>query len=508
MMPTRSIWTQPSAWNAITSCVWPCRSSSPCQGLGPCPLARPNRFFLTVRISMVTKGRASKAGQTKQTAKNSKPSDKAKKSAAKKRSAPTRKKARPKFLSAGLFAMGAVLVLSMTVLAWILIQPSIRSKPVVATTKEDRKPSPVAQTRDPKPETAKPAKASVRQAVTQYEEHSGETFAIRVKEVELSLVQTLFTLGLTQGQVEEDRPEERRHRGESFEYRRYVIRGVGDPLGFIQRLRENLTHLVDGAGIKILNESSTAAEVRLDGVAVLFLGLEANGLRPVPKPALEPKARMAIIIDDMGESLKEAKRLAALDFDLTFSILPFTTRAVEVARLAKDSGLEVLLHLPMQPKGYPGVDPGPGALFVDMGPDEIRDIVRRELDRVPGASGANNHMGSLFTEHRSGMEVVVGEIASRGLFFVDSITTPNTVARAVCRDLNCRYLNRNVFLDNDQDVEAILDQLRKAESMAKRIGRAVAIGHPYPETLTALELWSRERDPGVAVCRAGDLAGR
>lgn len=221
-----------------------------------------------------------------------------------------------------------------------------------------------------------------------------------------------------------------------------------------------------------------------------------------PAPAIDMPAksgpRMAVVIDDMGQSLGKARKLLnIMGSDLTWSILPFSSKTREVVQLAADNGLEYLLHVPMEPKRYPQVDPGPGGILVDMSPDQIRAILTNNLDQIPGAVGANNHMGSRFTEDIPGMQIVLQEIKSRGLFFMDSLTSPHSKVKDIAQKMHIPVAFRDVFLDNRQDVEDIMGQLRKAERLALRMGQAVAIGHPYPETLTALAKWSKERDSGV-----------
>jgi hypothetical protein len=143
--------------------------------------------------------------------------------------------------------------------------------------------------------------------------------------------------------------------------------------------------------------------------------------------------------------------------------------------------------------------------MVDMSPDQIRAILTNDLDQIPGAVGANNHMGSRFTEDIPGMHVVLQEIKSRGLFFMDSLTSPHSKVKVIAQEMHIPVAFRDVFLDNRQDVEEILRQLHKAERLAKRMGQAVAIGHPYPETLTALAKWSKERDSSVELVKLSRL---
>lgn len=215
---------------------------------------------------------------------------------------------------------------------------------------------------------------------------------------------------------------------------------------------------------------------------------------------------LAVVIDDMGQSLVKARRLLQiLGPDLTWSILPYSLKTSEVVQLAADNDLEYLLHVPMEPKGYPQVDPGPGSIFVDMSPEQIRAVLANNIEQVPGAVGANNHMGSRFTEDIQGMQTVLEEIQSHSLFFIDSLTSPRSKVKDISRELKLPVMFRDVFLDNVQDVDAIIEQLNKSERLARHRGSAVAIGHPYPETLTALAKWSKERDAGVKLVKLSQL---
>ena len=74
--------------------------------------------------------------------------------------------------------------------------------------------------------------------------------------------------------------------------------------------------------------------------------------------------RVAIIVDDIGNDLASVDELLALDVPITFAILPHCTHSVDAARVLHRAGREVLLHLPMEPHGYPEQKPGAGAVFV------------------------------------------------------------------------------------------------------------------------------------------------
>lgn len=224
-------------------------------------------------------------------------------------------------------------------------------------------------------------------------------------------------------------------------------------------------------------------------------------------PDFSPPVRpvLAIIIDDLGDSPLFARKLASLHLALTFSIIPHTRRTLDVLAVAREAGLEVIMHQPMEPVAYPKHDPGPGALFTSMEPGAIQRTLQENFSLVPGIVGMNNHMGSRFTQDEARMELVLAELKSRGLFMVDSLTHPKSqVVRAAAR-VGVPCLVRDVFLDNVRTQKYVLQQLHKAESTAKRKGRAIAIGHPKSTTLDALARWSRTRDKSILLLPVSGL---
>ena len=154
-----------------------------------------------------------------------------------------------------------------------------------------------------------------------------------------------------------------------------------------------------------------------------------------------------------------------------------------MALLAREKGKETLLHLPMEPLDYPGTNPGPGALLLSMSANEILQIINNDFNKFPFVRGANNHMGSRFTENREKMAVVLEFLKKRDLFFLDSLTTAHSVVPSLAEDLGVKYLQRNIFLDNEVAEEPIRQQLEKLIQVAQARGFAVGCGHPYPMLL-------------------------
>jgi len=143
-----------------------------------------------------------------------------------------------------------------------------------------------------------------------------------------------------------------------------------------------------------------------------------------------------------------------------------------------------------------------------MTADQVQETVRRAIERVPGAIGLNNHMGSQFTENVRGMHAALAAIKAKGLFFLDSRTTADTVGEGEAQRVGLRFHKRDVFLDNEQNVTAVLLQLRKAEALARSRGHAIAIGHPHQETLAAIKKWLKEKDDSVSVVPLAALPAR
>jgi polysaccharide deacetylase 2 family uncharacterized protein YibQ len=141
----------------------------------------------------------------------------------------------------------------------------------------------------------------------------------------------------------------------------------------------------------------------------------------------------------------------------------------------------------MEPNEYPGVNPGPGALLSAKTPDELIDQLNRDLDDVPLAKGVNNHMGSRLTSSSFQMNQVFSILKKRQLFFIDSRTTVETVARQLARLLQVPFSQRDIFLDHVQERAFVEKQILALIKAAKQHGEAVGIGHPYEVTFEVLQ---------------------
>lgn len=197
----------------------------------------------------------------------------------------------------------------------------------------------------------------------------------------------------------------------------------------------------------------------------------------------EAKPKLAIIIDDLGYEMMP-REVASLPPQISVSVIPFTEFDTAAALSALSQQREVLLHLPMQsPDGTPQE---PHTLTLAMNQREMKTFVQESLYRVPQVVAVNNHMGSLFTQDRPAMQWVMAELKAHGLGFIDSRTSPKSVALRIAKEQGIATNRRHVFIDHHLNQTFIDSQLDLAVKQAQKRGVAVAIAHPFPLTLQAL----------------------
>lgn len=220
------------------------------------------------------------------------------------------------------------------------------------------------------------------------------------------------------------------------------------------------------------------------------------------KAAIHPprhKKQIAIIVDDLGGNLETVRALMKIDAELTFAVLPLQAHSREAAEILHQANREVLLHLPMEPASYPREKPGEGALFTEMSPEELILQLRKDMASVPHAVGVNNHMGSKFMTDPEKLTVIFRELKKKGMFFVDSRTSPDTQGAAVAQKVGLKMAQRKIFIDHDKDYQKIYDNLMRVVGGHQDFP-LILIGHPYAETIKALQAASKNlRKQGIEI---------
>ena len=230
-------------------------------------------------------------------------------------------------------------------------------------------------------------------------------------------------------------------------------------------------------------------------------------LRNAVATVVDQRPAIAVVIDDLGLNRRGTAALNRLRAPLTLAFLPYASGLDAQTEAARAAGHELLVHVPMEPRSQDW--PGPNALTTQLGPTELVSRLRAQLRSFRGFVGINNHMGSLLTTDPARMDIVMAELRQRDLLFLDSRTTPASVAARRAARMQVPFAERNVFIDNDLDLQSVLSELAHAENIARRQGHAVAIGHPHDVTIQALKRWLPALDArGIALVPISAIVAR
>ncbi|WP_099136490.1 divergent polysaccharide deacetylase family protein [Xenorhabdus budapestensis] len=196
-------------------------------------------------------------------------------------------------------------------------------------------------------------------------------------------------------------------------------------------------------------------------------------------------ARLAIVIDDFGYRVHNENKILQMPAAISIAVLPDSPYGRKMAQKAHKQGREVLIHLPMAPISKQSLEKN--TLHPSMSNEEVEDIIHDAIKKVPHAIGINNHMGSAMTSNLAGMKKVMNALSQYRLYFLDSVTIGNTQVAKASMGTPVQVLRRNIFLDDVQTEAEALRQLNRAITLARKQGSAIAIGHPYPTTIRALQ---------------------
>jgi polysaccharide deacetylase 2 family uncharacterized protein YibQ len=220
---------------------------------------------------------------------------------------------------------------------------------------------------------------------------------------------------------------------------------------------------------------------------------------------IEEKGVLVFVIDDAGNNLHELEPFLRIPGPLTIAVLPGLPHSAEAARRIRTAGKEVILHQPMEALG--GQNPGPGAIYSNMGADEIRAVLRRNIEEVGPVKGINNHQGSMITMNGNIMKIILAFCAENNLFFLDSRTTADTAVPVLAKQMGMKIAERDVFIDNEQNKDAMREFITSGLARAQKNGKAVMIGHTWSSELAPLlaEQFPLLRNRGFTIKTVSDI---
>lgn len=214
---------------------------------------------------------------------------------------------------------------------------------------------------------------------------------------------------------------------------------------------------------------------------------------------------VALVLDDFGYSKKNLESLKEIGAPVTLAVLPNIPYSEEVCRFAEENDMEVILHLPMEPKDST-LALEKDTILVGNDDDAIKGSLKSSLTSVSSAKGVSNHMGSKATSDARVISVIFGYLKERDLYFLDSVTTNASVCEEVAREKDLAYVKRDIFIDHEKNIEYIKAQLAKVEKVAIRDGSCVAIGHDRGQTIEVLrEVVPAMKEKGVKFVKLSEI---
>lgn len=209
-------------------------------------------------------------------------------------------------------------------------------------------------------------------------------------------------------------------------------------------------------------------------------------------------AKIVLVLDDFGYRTKNLKNLKNLNIPITMAVLPNAPYSESVCSFAEENGFEALLHLPLEPEkktDYLEKD----TITTDMTDESVETIIRNALRSVFCARGVSNHMGSKATGDARVMKIVMKELKKRNMFFLDSLTTEESVCESVALQMGVHSARRDIFIDNKADKSYVRKRMEECGQMAFEKGSAIAIGHDRAVTIEVLtEIVPELKERGIS----------
>ncbi len=227
--------------------------------------------------------------------------------------------------------------------------------------------------------------------------------------------------------------------------------------------------------------------------------------KPVSRSELQSDtAKIVIVLGGMGINENLTRRaIEDLPSGVTFAFAPYGKSVQALVNAARVEGHEVMLHLPMEPFGYPTVDPGPKTLLAAADPSETLQNLHWLMSRFAGYTGVVNYMGAKFTGERAAFEVVAAELGRRGLVYLDDGSSIRSLAEELGGGAKLPVRKAERLIDASGGFGVTLNNLRAAEADARKSGVVVVVGSGLASTIEAVQAWAKgAEERGVLIVPA------
>jgi len=194
--------------------------------------------------------------------------------------------------------------------------------------------------------------------------------------------------------------------------------------------------------------------------------------------------KLVIIIDDV-HTKKQLDALKSIHLHITPSIFPPYQSAWDTQKLVQYTK-HYMIHIPMESSSNK-FNHQTKTILTSWSQNQIDKRIKKIREMFPNAKYVNNHTGSVLTADYNAMCMVYKALRKNGFIFIDSYTTPRSEVSHIAKKYHDKYIRRDVFIDNTQNISYIKRQIKKAIKIAKKKGYAIIIGHPHKATIQALK---------------------
>ena len=233
--------------------------------------------------------------------------------------------------------------------------------------------------------------------------------------------------------------------------------------------------------------------------------ISKSGLRPMDAYArkIAPTAsiRIAIVVGGFGLSQSGSKSaIEQLPADVTLAFAPYGNSIRRWMQMARNDGHELLMQIPMEPNGYPQINPGKHTLVSSVSAEVNIENLHWSMGRMTNYVGMMNYLGAKLNTDADALRPPLEEIAKRGLLYLDDGSAFSSTARFVAKQASLPFAQGNIIIDDGRTVRIIDKNLAALEKLARRNGKAIGIASAFPLSVRQISGWIKKaRKRGIEI---------
>ncbi len=225
--------------------------------------------------------------------------------------------------------------------------------------------------------------------------------------------------------------------------------------------------------------------------------ISSSGERPMDiyarKIAPTASIRIAIVIGGLGLSQSGSKSaIERLPADVTLAFAPYGNSIRRWMQKARNDGHELLMQVPMEPIGYPQINPGKNTLHTATTPEENIKSLHWTMGRMTNYVGMMNYLGAKLNADPDALYAPLSEIANRGLLYLDDGSAFSSTAGKVAKQVSLPFVQGNIIIDDGRTARDIDKNLAALEKLARRNGKAVGIASAFPLSVRQITSWIKK----------------